>query len=226
MRRKLTPRLPLADQIYQIVLEDICSGQYPLGERLSQEQIAEQLNVSRQPVLQALGLLKAQGFLCSAGRRGLKVAPLDPELVRDLYEYRGAIDLMSASRAAGRAGSIDHAQANRIFEQGATARAAGSVIDLSVADMAFHQWLYLAAGNRTVIETMNHHWHHTRRVMCAILSMDDEWPDRVWNEHRSIYDAIAGGQVELAEHLAFDHVQKASQALQHELERKLEKIAS
>jgi DNA-binding GntR family transcriptional regulator len=179
------------------------------------------LNVSRQPVLQALGLLKAQGFLCSAGRRGLMVAPLDPDFVADLYEYRAAIDSLAAAKAA-RLCTPDHASEGlRILKQGEAARRSASLIDLSLADMTFHRWVYLVAGNRTVIETMNHYWNHTRRAMCAVLSMDDEWPERVWREHAAIQAAVTDGNSELAKRLAQDHVEMASGALCDRLRVKL-----
>ncbi len=223
---RVTYQAPLADQIYDIVLEAICSGKHAIGERLSQEQIAQNLNVSRQPVLQALGLLKSQGFLCNAGRRGLMVAPLEMEFVLDLYEYRAAIDLLAAGKAARRCTPELAKLGQRFLEQGGAAKKAGSLIKLSVADMAFHEWVYLVAGNRLVIDTMNHFWNHTRRVMCVILSMDGEWPDRAWKEHKAIYSAIVAGNGELAEHLASAHVEKASESLRGRLKDRLQNATS
>lgn len=211
----------LVEQAYKIVLEAIIEGKPALRERLSQAKIAETLNVSRQPVLQALGLLKAQGFLCNAGKRGLMVAPLDPDRVADLYEYRAAIDQMAARKAARCCTPAWAAEGLEILRQGEQAQASGSLGDLSLADMAFHRWIYLVAGNRTVIETMDHYWNHTRRVMCAILSMDDEWHQRVWREHAAIHAAIVESNSELAEHLAHDHVQRAAKALGDALRLKL-----
>jgi len=211
----------LVDQAYKIVLEAIIGGQVALGEKLSQAKIAQSLNVSRQPVLQALGLLKAQGFLCSAGRRGLMVAPLDPNFVADLYEYRAAIDTLAAGKAARLCTPERASEGRRILRQGEAARTSASLIDLSLADMAFHHWVYLVAGNRTVIETMNHYWNHTRRAMCAVLSMDDEWPNRVWREHAAIHAAITNGNSERAQRLAHAHVERASGALCDRLRLKL-----
>lgn len=207
----------LSDQIYAIVLKGICDGQYTVGERLSQEQIAHSLNVSRQPVLQALGLLKAQGFLCSAGRRGLMVAPLEPDFVCDLYEYRGAIDLLTASKAAQLCTPEQSTRGQFILDQGAVARKSATLVGLSMADMAFHQWVYQVAGNRTIMEMMNQSWNHIRRVMCAVLSLDHDWPRRAWEEHWAIYAAIVSRNSELAQYLAASHVENASVALQRQL---------
>jgi DNA-binding GntR family transcriptional regulator len=212
----------LADQAYNIILEAIIGGQAALEEKLSsQEKIAQSLNVSRQPVLQAIGLLKAQGFLCNAGRRGLMVAPLDPGFVEDLYEFRSAVDRLAAGKAAQRCTPEHAAEGRLILRQGKAARKSGSLIELSLADMAFHQWVYAVAGNRTVTETMNHYWNHTRRAMCAVLSMHDKWPERVWSEHAAIHAAIKDRNSKLAERLAHVHVETASRALCDALQAKL-----
>src|SRR5437868_1448753 len=70
----------LVDQAYAVILDAICDGTLKPGERLTQADVAERLNVSRQPVHNALLVLKSQGFLQESGRRGLCVAPLDPAL--------------------------------------------------------------------------------------------------------------------------------------------------
>ena len=76
----LTAPKTLVDQAYDVILDAICTGTLKPGERLTQNDIARRLNVSRQPIHNVLLVLKAQGFLREAGRRGLAVAPLDPRL--------------------------------------------------------------------------------------------------------------------------------------------------
>src|SRR5918997_3922578 len=67
----------LTDQVYQRLLYAICDGELAPGARLTQEALAATLGVSRQPVLQALRLLKKDGFVSDAGRRGLRVTPFE-----------------------------------------------------------------------------------------------------------------------------------------------------
>ncbi len=66
----------LVDQVKDALLEEITSGKLSPGERIIQEQIAQALGVSRQPVQQALLLLRNQGVLKDAGGRGLIVVSL------------------------------------------------------------------------------------------------------------------------------------------------------
>ncbi|MCB1995929.1 MAG: GntR family transcriptional regulator [Rhodoferax sp.] len=92
----------LVDQAYRTLVDAISSGALAPGERIVQEALAEQLAVSRQPVLQALRLLKADGLVQDAPGRGLRVTPLDAGLIAQVYAVRGALDGLAARLAAGR----------------------------------------------------------------------------------------------------------------------------
>jgi DNA-binding GntR family transcriptional regulator len=67
-------------QVYDAIVDDICTGRITPGTPLRQELLAERFNVSRQPVQQALLLLKNQGILREFGRRGLEVIPLSADV--------------------------------------------------------------------------------------------------------------------------------------------------
>ena len=72
----------LAEQAYRAIIDAICDGRYVAGQRITQEALAESLAVSRQPILQALLLLKRDGLVIDAGGRGVMVAPLTPDWCR------------------------------------------------------------------------------------------------------------------------------------------------
>ena len=71
--QRLTIQPHLAERAYNAIVDAICSGQFAPGQRLTQEQLAATLDVSRQPILQALVLLRKQGFIQQTGRRGIVV---------------------------------------------------------------------------------------------------------------------------------------------------------
>ena len=96
----LDPLPNLIDQVYARILEAITDRTLLPGQRIRQNELAEKLGVSRQPVSHALHLLHRQGLLAESGRRGFEVTQLDPERIRQLYEVRGAIDALAARLAA------------------------------------------------------------------------------------------------------------------------------
>ena len=104
---KLQAAPDLVDQVYRALLDAISDGSLAPGARLTQEDIAEQLAVSRQPVLQALRLLKKDGLVHDAPGRGVLVAPLDAGWIAQVYEVRGALDALAARLAAERRAVLD-----------------------------------------------------------------------------------------------------------------------
>jgi DNA-binding GntR family transcriptional regulator len=210
--RALFPEPDLSERIHDAVLEAICSGELKAGTRLTQEDLAQQFGVSRQPVLQAMMLLRREGFLIETGRRGVCVAPLDMQQVRNLYVVRAALDGAAARLAAARY-TADLAHRGRLLlDVGRRAVASGNVPSVIEADIDFHLFVYEASGNPLIGETAQPHWQHLRRVMAAALSEEDLRVS-VWDEHEGILRTLEAGQVEEAEALCRGHAEQMADIL-------------
>jgi DNA-binding GntR family transcriptional regulator len=102
----------LTERVYSALQEAIINGDLAPGVRMTQEELAEKLAVSRQPVLQALRQLKRDGFVVDAplksgsrtgaarGARGVMVSALDAALIRQVYQVRSALVALAARQAA------------------------------------------------------------------------------------------------------------------------------
>jgi len=209
---KLEAAPDLVDQVYTRLLDAISEGSLAPGQRITQEEIAEQLAVSRQPVLQALRLLKKDGFVLDAPGRGVLVAPLDAGRMLAIYQVRGALDALAARLAAQRRTRLDP----RLIEQGRKAARGKNVKAMIEADLAFHGAIYAASGNALIQETAHQHWHHLRRVMGAVLQQSGQ-RTAVWDEHEAIAKAIAAGDGDRAARLITEHSERASDNLAREL---------
>jgi len=198
----------LTEQVYQRLLDAICTGELAPEARLTQEELAASFNVSRQPVLQALRLLKKDGVVIDSGRRGLIVAPVDPNLIGQLYEVRSVLDGLAARRAALAGVKIDPS----VIDRGRKAVASGRIAAMIDADLAFHNLIYAASDNPLIGESAGRHWHHIRRAMGAVLQTAGA-PESVWDEHRAILEAINTGDAGRAEQLARRHCEAAGHAL-------------
>jgi DNA-binding GntR family transcriptional regulator len=208
----------LAEQVYQAVLDEICDGVLPPGAPLVQEQLAERFGVSRQPVQQAMALLKADGLVEEVGKRGMRVAPLDLALMRHHYEIRAALDGLAARLAAQRARE-NAAAAGDIARRGEAILAKGRqavedkiTLEQIRNDEAFHNLLYEASGNPLLARTAELHWRFLRRVMSDVLRHAQP-PTTVWHQHASILEAVTAGDAPLAEARASEHIERAADAL-------------
>src|SRR5215475_5993641 len=168
--RPILPEPDLSERIHDEVLDAICSGELKAGARITQEELANRFGVSRQPVLQAMMLLRREGFLIDAGRKGVCVSPLDMQQVRNLYVVRSALDGAAARLAAANYTPYLVQRGRQLLDVGRRAVATGHVPSVIEADIDFHLFIYEASGNPLIGETAQPHWQHLRRVMAAALS--------------------------------------------------------
>lgn len=206
----------LVDQVYRSLLDAISDGSMAPGARIMQEDIAVQLAVSRQPVLQALRLLKKDGFVLDAPGRGVLVAPLDVARLVQIYQVRSALDALAARLAAAARHPID----SRLVSQGRTAARGKNVKAMMAADEAFHAAIYAASGNPLIAQSAQLHWQHIRRAMGAVLQVST-MRESIWDEHAAIVNAISLGNEDLAEALIRQHGQDAAHNLADLLTRAL-----
>ena len=205
----------LAERVYQSILDDILDGSLVPGEHLVQEQLAACLNVSRQPVQQAMALLKADGLIEKVGRRGMAVTALDVERMQHHYDLRGLVDGYVARRAAERikTGEIDKAHWTQVLDQVFQDwNRRGPLVPfrkLVTQDEIFHHAIYEMSGNTTVVEAVRPHWRFLRRAMVEVLRQAEP-PAEIWDQHAAIAEAILAGDPETAERLAHSHTFEAS----------------
>ena len=205
---KIQSRPDLVDEVYKSLLDAISDGSLAPGTRITQEEIAESMAVSRSPVLQALRLLKKDGLVQDAPGRGIVIADMDAQWIGNLYQVRGALDALGARLAAARKIDIG----TEIIAAGRLAVRDKDVKAMIEADIAFHGAIYQASGNSLIVATTQVHWAHLRRVMGAALQ-SPERRESIWDDHEAIANAIAAGQVELAGELCERHANFARQNL-------------
>ncbi|MGB7224380.1 MAG: GntR family transcriptional regulator [Bradyrhizobium sp.] len=214
----LTPAPNLTDQVYARRLEALIDRTLLPGQRVTQNELADRLCVSRQPVSHALHLLHRQGLLAESGRRGFEVTQLDPERIRQLYEVRGAIDGLAARIAAKRVktDTAGRAQLEAALRAGRTIDRTTPLARLVALDVDFHGAIYRLAGNPVIEETIAPQWPHMRRSMAAVLAELD-YRQSAWSEHEAIASHILSGNAKAAATAAEAHAQDAGQMTEERL---------
>ena len=215
MLQALSATQSLIDRAYQQLLESIADGTLMPGQRIRQAELADSLGVSRQPVSHALHLLKRQGLVEEFGRKGLRVVPLDPFRVIQLYQVREVVDGLAARLAAQQiaAGTARTTETDALKHQisvGAAFDAATPIPILVRADTDFHRALYGLSGNPAIEEMTAPLWPHLMRSMATVLR-EPHYATRVWqNEHAAILRHVLAGDPARAEAAARDHAATAS----------------
>ncbi|MGF1666704.1 MAG: GntR family transcriptional regulator [Acidimicrobiia bacterium] len=146
----------LADFVYRQIFDAVVSGRVPPGERLVQEVLAEEMDVSRTPVREALLRLEAEGILEASERGGFMVRSLDLAEVRATYELRAAVEGYAARLVAeqGDPGAIELIR-SAIAE---AANGASSVEEGYDLNRRVHRSIVEATGNAMFLETVDSIW--------------------------------------------------------------------
>jgi DNA-binding GntR family transcriptional regulator len=200
----------LVEQVVNAIVSEIVDGDLPANARLIQDELARAYGVSRQPVQQALLLLRDRGLVREAPGRGLIVSPLDVDFVRNLYEVRAMLDGLAARLAAERGAARANDEGQAFIDAGRAAVASGSLSAQIEADMRFHAFINELSGNPLIGETTAPHWPYLRRVMGEVLRDDEQMPEVILEEHVAILDAIVAGKGAQAEVLSREHILRAA----------------
>jgi len=221
----LDPLPNLIDQVYERILAGITDRTLPPGHRIRQNELAEMLGVSRQPVSHALHLLHRQGLVAESGRKGFEVTRLDPRRIRQLYEVRGAIDALAARLAAQRvrADAAGRAQLETALHAGRAIDKQTPLAELIALDVDFHRAIYRLADNTAIEEMIAPQWPHMRRSMATVLAELD-YRTSAWTEHETIAAKILAGDAKAADSAALAHAQTAGRMTEARL-RAIDKAA-
>lgn len=211
--RSLVAKPDLTEQTHQAIRDAIMSGDLAPCAPLAQEDLAEQLGVSRQPISHALALLKREGLIVDRGRKGQMVAPIEADRLLNLYQVRGTLDRLAARLTALR--TVDknglESELTTLLKQGEAACSDANVNAMVEADLAFHKLLHQRSGNVEITKTAEPLWLHMVRSMRVVLQ-DVEGRPTIWEEHQEIADAVLSGDPDKAGELAARHAEMAGEA--------------
>ena len=199
----------LVDRTYEALLEAICTGSLSPGERLAQDELAAQLNVSRQPVNSAIAMLKTQGFVEDTGRRGVVVAGVNAKLFEAIYQFRSVVDPLAVELAIPRLTDESIRIGRDLIRRGRAFIEKGDSASVLRVDMEFHTLIYDLSGNPIVSETMYLNWRHLQRSMGHVLRFPGA-SIHVWNEHEAIFAAMVRGETDAACRLMRAHIEEAA----------------
>jgi DNA-binding GntR family transcriptional regulator len=203
---------PLREVVFDVLRTAITSGSLPPGERLMENQLAEQLRVSRTPVREAIRKLEQEGFVVMVPRRGTYVADISIRDINEVFEIRTALEVLAAGLAAARMTEDDLEKLERLLVEIGQLIEQDDTSKLVEADCRFHEILYSASYNRTLANIIN----NLREKITPYRLISYSYPGRAkisLEEHRRLVEALAQRSPALAEQVARKHMEKAEQTL-------------
>jgi DNA-binding GntR family transcriptional regulator len=200
----IPPPRDRAPDAYSRLRAAIRDGALPPGTRLTEQELAASLGVSRTPVRQAIARLEAEGLLTRSAR-GLAVTRPDHAQVTELYAMRAILEGAAARLAAQHASEAELAAMAELVE-----REAGCLDDsaaLPGMNQRLHGLLYLAAHNRYLLRSLEL-LSDAMAMLPSLLGKGDR-AAAAHAEHRSLLAALLARDAEGAEAAARAHAASA-----------------
>ncbi|MGI5162830.1 GntR family transcriptional regulator [Spirillospora sp. CA-253888] len=203
---RIAPGSLLAERAYEELRSAILESRLTPGTALSVPALADQMNLSRSPVREAVQRLIHDGLATHVPHRGAEVSSVDVEDLRQLYVVRESLEGLAARLATERLDVPALAELEAILAEHEQVVAEGGGEGAHIRqDMRFHQAIRNLSGNGHLIDILD------QLQGRAHLGLHSLWrhphaPRLALTEHRQIYEAMAAGDPDAAERAARNHV--------------------
>ena len=200
------------EHAYDFVKAQIMNLDLKPGAYVTDSQVAEELDISRTPVREALRRLEQEGLLVSQARRGWKIYTLSLEDIHEIFDIKETLEGLIARRAAE---CQDEELQGALRESIVRMNAAAEADDPDAwqeADSQLHEVIFTMGANEraaSVIRNLNDQWH---RVRIGFVAMQGRI-ERSNPEHEAIVESILAGDGEQAEQLMRAHLNNVRQEL-------------
>lgn len=192
---------PIELRVYQILREQILSGELKAGERLIERELADKLHISRTPIREALRKLDSEGLIRIVPRKGGVVSDLNDDDIINMFEILESLEALAVRQAAERIQPEDREMLKNVNESDVT-----KVIKA----------ICKVARNRRLEDMLV----GLLDLIRASARIGREQPGRETqanSEHRAILDAVARGDGDQAVQLVREHIRRSIEAYQSQL---------
>ncbi len=203
----------LDQKVYQILKTMIMERKLLPGEKIRQEKLAQELGISRTPLVAALKFLEHEKLVESKPRRGFYVRLFKIQEMVSIFELREVLEGLAARRAAGQ---VTNTQIDRLRQFFSPFKQLPEISDYrrySQEDRLFHNYVIQIGAKeflRSILETYNIISFSYQVVSSEGLVRS---PDETLEEHLAVIEAICDRDPEAAENLMRNHFKKSAASL-------------
>jgi DNA-binding GntR family transcriptional regulator len=188
-------RISLADQVRNLLLEQLTSGRLRAGDRINEAELSRRLGISRNPIREAICGLAQKGFLVAVPGRGHFMRLFTPKDVNDVFSFRICVETFAIRQALPKMMGADHQRLSRLVERMFAAARDGELTQLLQADIALHRTICEISDNSQTI--LAYQAIDTEvQMLIASVDLDHETPLQSAQSHVPIVEALATGDVE------------------------------
>jgi len=200
----------LVDEAYEQIRRRILDNAWPPGHRALEQEVAMALGMSRTPVREALMRLQADGLVEVIPRHGMRVLPVSPNDMREIYQVLTALECMAAELLAQRKPTDKDLEPLVAATQAMDKALKAENLDAwAAADERFHAHLVDLAGNRPLQATVLNYWDRSHRARMFTLRLRPK-PVTSTQEHMLMVERLRAGDVAGAAAVTRAHRERAN----------------
>jgi DNA-binding GntR family transcriptional regulator len=200
-----------SERAYELIRAAIVEGRYHPGQRIVEQRVSEEFEISRTPVREALHRLEAEGLVISERNRGAIVRPITMDDIYDLYEVRARLESLAAERAAKRVGAEDLVRLDDAIALFAASIPSGDthdpseVYEIHRANARFHRHILRMARHERLSQLLAL-TIDIPLIFQGLRVLDREERLRSNLFHELIRNAVASGDSDRAGRLMCEHI--------------------
>lgn len=201
------PSASLGELAFRTLRETILRGHLRSEQKLSENQLAAAMGVSRTPIRQAIHMLETEG-LVTTRRHQITVVGFQADELEEVYLIRRALEGLATELAAINMSEAELQELEEVVDLMEFYRQRGNEASLLQTTREFHQRIYAASRNRMLIGLLGNLWDYIDSARGAAVTPEGAAADPP-KSHRIILRALQDRDPLLARRLAEGHVTTA-----------------
>lgn len=202
---------PLRKQVYEVLREAILTGKLKPGAKITEVKVAEELNVSRTPVREAIRMLELEELVAIVPQRGVFVSGIKSiKEINDIFQVRAELEGLATYLAAKNISRQQLAQIDNYTDQLRECIAEDDLEGAVEIDIAFHQIIYEASDNKWLQKLLDSLFEQITRFRSQSLGQKGRMEEAL-TEHKELAEAFSDGDAEKARKIAKKHIEGARQ---------------
>lgn len=202
--------LTISDNIYNQLSSLILCGEIKPGQKLEEQDIANQFGVSRTPIREAFRLLHTSGLVESKAHKGVTVIELDIEQLGDMYEALEELEALCARLSAERMTAVERKQVLRMHELSQQAVEEENVERFAELNNQIHTAIHQGSRNKTLQDTIAKLRKRLSLYRQPWLFEKRNRLEKSYKEHGELVEAIQKGDKEQAFAAMRNHISNTS----------------
>lgn len=183
--------MALSTDLFTSLRKDILQGKLRQGEKLTEQQICDEYNVSRTPVREAFRQLELEGFIETIPNRGAFVVGFSKQDIHDMYELRKSYELLAVKWAIERISKEEFEKLEEAFEFMEFYTQKKDYEKMLNINMNFHELIYKASHNRMLYHILSSYQLYIKQSRTSgRKETSSDYLDEILEEHRAIFEAF------------------------------------